>query len=147
MDLVVKSVILYLVIFTVLRITGKRALNQITSFDLVLLLLIAEATDNSIIGDDHSITSTLLVIITLVTLEIVFSLLKQKFPRLDMWMEGTPVVIVDHGKLLKDRAQKEIVDESDVLAEARKVHGLDRMEQIEYAILERNGGISIIPKR
>ena len=61
-------------------------------------------------------------------------------------IDGTPVVVVEHGRLLRDRADKERIDLNDVLAAARERHGLERLDQIKYAVLERSGGISIIPK-
>ena len=71
--------------------------------------------------------------------------MKSRLPRLDQWLEGVPVVIVEYGRPLTDRLQKSRVDVSDVLSAARQLHGLERMEQIKYAVLERSGHISIIP--
>lgn len=146
MDLIIRATVLYLFVLFILQVTGKRTLNEITTFDFVLLLIISEAVDNSIIGPDQSLTSTILVIITLIVLEIILSFLKQKFKTLDVWLEGAPLIIAENGKIIKKRANKEKIDEEDVLSAARLIHGLERMEQIKYAILEKNGGISIIPK-
>ncbi len=146
MDLIIRATVLYLFVLFILQATGKRTLNEITTFDFVLLLIISEAVDNSIIGPDQSLTSTILVIITLIVLEIILSFLKQKFKTLDVWLEGAPLIIAENGKIIKKRANKEKIDEEDVLSAARLIHGLERMEQIKYAILEKNGGISIIPK-
>ena len=117
-----------------------------TNFDLVLLLIISEATQNAIIGNDYSVTNGLLVILTLVGIDIGLSLLKQRFPQVERHLEGLPLVLVDRGRPLKDLMDMARVDEQDILSSARQNHGLERMEQIKYAVLETNGGISIIPK-
>lgn len=119
---------------------------ELSTFDFVLLLVVAEATDNSIIAQDHSVTSTVVVITTFVFLEIILSFLKQKSKTIDKWLEGTPIVVVKNGKLIKERADKEKIDEGDVMQQARKLQGIERMDQIKYAIMEKSGGITIIPK-
>lgn len=146
MDLVLRAAFIYFFVLLVLRLSGKRTLGQLGTFDFVLLMLMAESTDNSIIGQDSAITSTVVVILTFIVLEIFMSVLKQRVPATDKWLEGVPLVIVENGKFIKDTADKERVDEGDVLQAARQSHGLERMEQIKYAILEKTGGISVIPK-
>ncbi|HEX7080193.1 MAG TPA: YetF domain-containing protein [Gammaproteobacteria bacterium] len=146
MDTFLSAVTIYLFLLVVFRIGGKRTLGQTTTFDFVLLLIIAETTQQALLGDDFSVTNAFLLIITLVLLDITLSLLKRKWPKLDRLVEGVPMVIVEHGKPLADRMHKARVDESDVLNAARELQGLKRMDEIEYAVLERNGGISIVPK-
>lgn len=89
----------------------------------------------------------MLLIITLVGIDIGLSLLKEKLPLLDKWMEGVPMVIVEDGKPLRERMRGARVDESDVLVAARERQGLERMDQIKFAVLERTGQISIVPKK
>jgi uncharacterized membrane protein YcaP (DUF421 family) len=72
--------------------------------------------------------------------------IKNKSKWFEVASEGAPLVIVDHGKPLKNRMEKSKVDEQDVLEAAREIHGLERMNQIKYAVLERDGKISIIPE-
>lgn len=72
---------------------------------------------------------------------------KQRSPQLEKLVEGVPLVIVENGKPLKERMHKARVDESHILVAARTLQGLERMDQIKYAVLERSGGISIIPKQ
>jgi uncharacterized membrane protein YcaP (DUF421 family) len=146
MGSVLRAVVVYVVLFLIFRVAGRRTLSQITTFDFVLLLIVSEATQNAMIGDDYSITNAMLVVTTLVGLDIALSLWKRRFPSLDKFLDGVPLIIVEDGKPLKDRMAKARVDESDVLTAARELQGLERMEQIKYAVLERSGGISIIPK-
>jgi uncharacterized membrane protein YcaP (DUF421 family) len=71
--------------------------------------------------------------------------LKQRFPTLEQWLEGTPLVIIENGKVLRDRMDKTRVEEADILEAARSLRGLERLDQIKYAIVERNGDITIVP--
>ena len=129
-----------------LRLTGKRTLAQITTFDFVLLLIISEATQQALIGEDNSMINGAIVVATLIGLNILMSLLKQRSKWFDRLLDDIPLVIVADGKPLKQRMDKSRVDEEDVLDAAREIHGLERMDQIRHAILERDGKISIIPR-
>jgi len=83
---------------------------------------------------------------TLIGLDIALSLLKQRSPTFELLIDDTPLIIVEDGRPLKERMDKARIDESDILASARELQGLERMDQIKYAVLERSGGVSIIPK-
>jgi uncharacterized membrane protein YcaP (DUF421 family) len=130
----------------IFRVSGKRSMAQITTFDFVLLLIISEATQQALLGDDFSLINAFVVIITLIGLDIALSLLKQRSPTFELLIDDTPLIIVEDGRPLKERMDKARIDESDILASARELQGLERMDQIKYAVLERSGGVSIIPK-
>jgi uncharacterized membrane protein YcaP (DUF421 family) len=87
------------------------------------------------------------LVITLVIIDVGLSLIKQRSHKLDRWLEGTPIVIVDHGRPLRDRMDRARVADDDVLTAARLLHGLERMEDVKYAVVERSGEISIIPRK
>jgi uncharacterized membrane protein YcaP (DUF421 family) len=146
MDSVLRSVAIYAILLIIFRISGKRSLAQITTFDFVLLLVIGEATQQALLGNDFSLINAFMVILTLLGLDIGLSLLKQRSKTLERWMDDTPLVVVEDGRPLKERMDKARIDESDILAAARELQGLERMDQIKYAVLERSGGVSIIPK-
>ena len=146
MESVIRPALVYLFLLLVLRLTGKRTLAQITTFDFVLLLIISEATQQALIGEDNSMINAAIVVATLIGLNILMSLLKQRSKWFDRLLDDIPLVIVADGKPLKQRMDKSRVDEEDVLDAAREVHGLERMDQIRHAILERDGKISIIPR-
>lgn len=147
MDSVFRAAAVYLILLVILRIAGKRTLAQITVFDFILVLIISEATQQALLGDDFSITGAAVVIATLVLLDIALSELKQRSQRVDDVIDDIPVVIVDNGKLLLDRMNRARIDEQDILVAARELHGLERLDQIKYAVLERSGGISIVPNK
>jgi uncharacterized membrane protein YcaP (DUF421 family) len=145
MDAVVRAAVVYILLMAVFRISGKRSLAQITTFDFVLLLVIGEATQQALLGDDVSITNGAIVIVTLVAIDIGLSLVAPRISRLDRILEGTELVIVEDGKWHAERMRKARVSENDVLSSARERHGLERRDQIRYAVIERSGTISIVP--
>ena len=145
MDSVLRSFVIYAFLMLVFRIMGKRSLAQITSFDFVLLLIIGEATQQALLGDDFSIMNACIVIVSLMLIDLGLSLAKEWWPTLDPLLESTSLIIVDHGRLIEDRVRRERVDVNDVLAAARERHGLERLDQIKFAVLEKSGGISIVP--
>jgi uncharacterized membrane protein YcaP (DUF421 family) len=147
MESVARVIAIYIFLLLVFRIAGRRTLAQMTTFDLVLILIISEQTQQAMIVDDSSLTHAFLMILTLVGFDVALSLVKRRFPRVEKWLDGTPTIIVENGQPLKERMEKSRVDESDVLAAARELQGLERMDQIKYAVLERSGDISIIPRR
>ncbi|ENA28715.1 MULTISPECIES: DUF421 domain-containing protein [Pseudomonas] len=146
MDAVLRAAAVYLVVFVIFKIAGRRTLAEITTFDFVLLLIIGEATQQALLGDDFSVTNAALIIVTLVVIDIGLSLVKERSPKLARFIDGMPMIIVENGQVLKARLNKVRLAEEDLLEAARTTHGLERMDQIKYAILEKNGAISIIPK-
>jgi uncharacterized membrane protein YcaP (DUF421 family) len=146
MDAVARGATVYLLLLVIFRVTGRRTLAQMTSFDFILLLIISEATQNAMIGDDYSITNGMLVVLTLVGLDILLSHVKRGSSVAEAWLDGKPTLIVEHGHPRAEIMKRARVDEKDVLAAARESQGLERMDQIKYAVLETSGGISIIPR-
>ncbi len=146
MDSIIRGAVVFIFLLLIFRLSGNRTLAQMTSFDLVLLLIISETTQQALIGEDQSMTNAALLIVTLVGISIILSLLKERMPRLEKWLDGTPMIIVENGKPLKDRMDKARIDEADILEAAREMQGLERSDQIKYAVLERSGRITIIPK-
>jgi uncharacterized membrane protein YcaP (DUF421 family) len=145
MENVLRAFTVYLFMLIVFRISGKRSLSQITTFDLILLLIISECTQQALIGDDFSIVAAVVVIATLVTSDMAFGWLENRWPKLGRVVNSLPVILVDHGKLLEDRTNQEGITKWEILAAGREKHGLERLEQFKYAILERHGGISVVP--
>jgi uncharacterized membrane protein YcaP (DUF421 family) len=146
MEAVIRGAVTYFFLLVIFRVSGKRTLAQITTFDFILLLIVSEATQNALVGNNASMTHAFLVILTLVAIDIALSLLKRRWPTLDRWIEGLPLVIVEKGRPLKENMRHARVDEEDVLTAAREHQGLLTMDQIGLAVLERNGQISIVPE-
>lgn len=146
MDSVLRAASVYAFLLVLFRIAGKRTLSEMTTFDFVLLLIVAEATQQGLLGDDFSLTNAGLVITTLLGLDVAASLVKQRSKRFDRLMDGVPVVLVDDGRLLTEHMDRNRVALDDILAAARSSQGVGRLDDIRYAVLERSGGISIIPR-
>ena len=145
MESVIRGLLVYFFLLLIFRISGKRTLAENTNFDLVLLLIISETTQQAMVDNDHSVTNGFLLIVTLIGASVGLSLLKLRLPGLEKWLDGSPLVLMQDGKVLKDRMNKVRVDEADILEAARSLHGLERLDQIKYAIIERSGAITIVP--
>jgi uncharacterized membrane protein YcaP (DUF421 family) len=146
MDTVLRATFVYFMLLLIFRIAGKRTLSHITTFDLVLTLIISEAIQNALTDDDHSMTGGFLLVITLVGLNILFSLLKMRSRRFERWIEGVPTVIFEKGQRHEDRMAAERVDDADILEAARETQGISRIDQIQYVVVEKDGNVTVIPK-
>ena len=146
MDSVLRAVIVYFLLLGVLRLSGKRSLAENSTFDFVLLLLISETAQQWLLGEDFSFTNAVILILTLAGLNIVFSLLKQRFRTVAKLVDGVPMLLVENGNPLKEPMKRARIEVSDVLSAARELQGLERMDQIKYAVLETSGVITVIPK-
>ena len=145
MNPVIRGLAVYLFVYIIFRILGKRSLSEITTFDFVLLLIISETTTDALIGEDYSLMACFIMLSTLVGVDLLLTLTKTKWKWFEKISDGAPLIIVDKGVPLKKRMEKTKVDEEDVLEAARILHGLEKMEQVKYAVLEKDGTISIIP--
>jgi len=146
MDSVLRAAFIYFFLLIVFRIAGRRTLSEMTTFDFVLLLIIGEATEPVLLGDDPSVIHAAIVIITLLLLNIAMSLVKERFKFMEKLMDGVPTIIVEHGRLMQERMDRARVSRDDVMEAARRMHGIERLEQIKYAIVEVSGGITIVPQ-
>lgn len=147
MDSVIRGLAIYFFLLIIFRVSGKRTLTQITTFDLALLLIISETTQQAMIDSDNSIINGLILITTLVGASIGLSFIKEKMPRLEKWIDGLPLIIMKDGKPDEERLKKSRVDEKDIMYAARQQHGLKTLDEVDYAVLEKSGEISIIPKK
>ena len=146
MESVIRGLLVYLFLLIVFRFSGKRTLSETSSFDLVLLLIISETTQQAMVDNDHSMTNAALLILTLVGAAVLLSVIKQWSPTVDRWIDGVAVVLIKEGKLEHQRMNRERVDENDILEAAREQQGLESIDQIKFAVLERGGKITVVPK-
>ncbi|WP_312947067.1 YetF domain-containing protein [Superficieibacter sp.] len=144
MDMIIRAVAIYLVLLVVFKIAGRRTLLQMTSFDLILLLIISEATQQALLGNDFSVTGAALTIITLIVVDMLFSMIKKYISGAESMIDGTPVILVENGELLRDKMRLADISCDDIMASARNNQGVYKLSDIKFAILERNGHISII---
>jgi uncharacterized membrane protein YcaP (DUF421 family) len=146
MESVLRGAATYLFVWVIFRLAGKRTLAQITTFDAVLLLIISETTQAGLIDDNNSLTNSILLIMTMLGIDVALSHVKQLFPALERVMDGVPLVILDSNGIKQDYMDKERVNKEDILHAARDLQGLANIDEIEYAVLEQTGDITIVPK-
>ena len=146
MDSVIRAVIVYLVMLILFRISGKRTLSDVSTFDLVLTLIISEALQQAMIDNDNSMTNAFLLVVVFIGSDILISLAKQKSSLIAKLVEGTPVILIEQDTTHRKYMERERVDESEIMQAARKDHGVQRMDQIAYAVVEASGEISVVPK-
>ncbi len=147
MDSILRAAAVYFFLLLIFRVAGKRTLAEVTTFDAVLLLIFSEAIHQALIDGDQSMTNAILIVITLLGLDIAISLVTMRPSKMDKALNDVPLVIVQHGRPLEERMRKARVTPGDVLERGREVWGIRVMEQVDYAIVERTGSISIIPRQ
>lgn len=145
MDSVIKAVIVFFVLWGIIRVSGRRTLGEMTSFDFVLFMIIGGSTQRAITGQDYSLTNALLLVATFVALDIGLSVVELKSPVLRRILNAAPMMLVENGYLMTRRMRRARVTEDNILEAARRLHGLERIEQIKFAILEATGEITIVP--
>lgn len=142
--IVLRTVAVYAAILLGLRLAGKREIGQMAPFDLVVLLLIANAVQNAMVGPDTSLVGGLLAAAVLLVLDRLIAYLSLRLPWLRRTVEGTPTLLVLHGRALAANLRREGLDDRALQAALRE-HGLTELRQVEMAVLEIDGSISIVP--
>ncbi len=140
-----KTVVIYLFLVVGLRLLGKRELGQMSVYDLVLIVLIANSVQNAMLGSDNTLFGGLVAALTLLLINRALTALLLRRPNIRHWMLGDPVLIVRDGKLLQDVMRREGLTREHLLAAMRE-HGIGDLEQVQMAVLEVDGAISIVPK-
>lgn len=143
MDAVLRGLAIYLVLLLLFRLAGKRSLRQATNSDLLLLLFVGEVTQQALVSREFSLRIVVAIIIVLFALSRVLDFMSTRSKR---DQGDRPLVLVDNGEALHDRMGQARLTPEDIMFEARESHGLQRMEQIEYAVLGKSGSIAIIPR-
>lgn len=146
MDSVIRGLAVYVVLLIVARLSGRRTLAQATPFDVVLLLIIAETTQQALLGDDFSITNAVVLIVTLFGADVSLACLKGRSARLALWLDGAPTVLISRGRIDAAAFRRARVSVADVLEAARMQHGVASLARIDAAVQETSGGTSIILK-
>lgn len=143
-DIVVRSAVVYLAIIIGLRIAGKRHLGQLTIPDFVLILLISNAVQNAMVGNDSSLSGGLLAAGTLLVLNIAVSYFIFRSKTVKHALEGSPVLLVYNGAVAREHLEKQEITEEELLGVVRE-HGLKSLAEVYTAVLELDGTISVVP--
>jgi uncharacterized membrane protein YcaP (DUF421 family) len=143
-EVAVRVALVYLFLVVVLRISGKREVGQMSILELIVVLLISDAVQNSMVGENSSVWGGMVAVLTLLGLDYGLSVLTRRSRRLRVAIEGEPRLLVRDGRLLTKALREEGVDAEDVRAAVRQ-EGLARIEDVRIAVLETDGSISVIP--
>lgn len=146
MESVIRGAAIYAVLLLIVRLSGRRTLSQMMPFDLVLILIVAETTQQALLGDDFSLVNAAVLIITLFVIDIGLSYVKRRSGRVERILDGAPILLVSHGEPDHKVLAGARLSADDILEAAREKQGLERMDQIRFAVLETTGEISIIPE-
>ena len=145
MGAIFRAVFGYCFLVFMVRIVGRRPGKQLTPFEFILIFFIGGVTLTPLVGDDRSISNALLSIMAIGVTHYFIAWLKQVSPRFGRIVDGTPLVLLEKDRWRTETMGKMAIQDDDVMAMARD-QGLKTLDQIEYAFLERNGEISIVPK-
>ena len=145
MDAVLRATAVYLGLLLLFRLSGKRSLSQVTTFDFVVLLIVGEASQQALLGEDFSVVHAGLVIATLLVLDRGSDYLSYRFGWFKRVTDGVPVVLVSDGRPIDTVLGKYHLQAQDVVDAGREKHGVERIEQVRWAVLEPSGGISVVP--
>ncbi len=145
LEIVLRTAIIYAAVLVGLRLTGKREVGQMTPFDLVLLILIANAVQNAMTGPDNSVTGGLVAAGTLLLLNYILSKVVFRNRHLRRMVEGTPTILVKDGLLILRNLEYEHITQ-DELGQALREHGVPTPEDVGLAVLEIDGSISVLRK-
>ena len=146
MEPVLRAIGCYLLLLFIVRLSGKRGLAQVTIFDLILLLLISQTVGQALIGNDSSLTTAAVITITLVVMNRANDAAAHRWADMSHVLEDAPLVLIEDGFVHEDRMSRMKIRLDDILESGRLDEGVERLDQIKHAILERSGAISIIPK-
>jgi len=144
-EIVLRAGIVYVALLIGLRLGGKRELGQMTPFDLVVVLLIANAVQNAMVGSDTSVVGGLIAAAALLVANATLARFRHRIPWLRKVAEGDPVVLMSDGILVDSHLAREGIDAAE-LEQAAREHGLDGLSEVELAVLEIDGTISIVPQ-
>ncbi|HYY22245.1 MAG TPA: YetF domain-containing protein [Thermoleophilaceae bacterium] len=144
MDIALRALFLFFVIFVVLRAVGRRELSRLEPFDFVLLIVLGDAVQQGLTQDDYSVTGAVIVVATIAIVQVGVAYAGYRFGGLKTLLRGQPVVLVDDGKLVEANLKRERIRPDEVAEEARKQQ-IASIEQIRWALLEPSGDISVIP--
>jgi len=143
-NIILRTAAVYAVVLVGLRLSGKREIGQITVFDLVVLLLLANAVQNAMVGPDTSLAGGLVAALVLLALNAVVVRASLRWPQFRRALEGHPTILVLHGRPIRSHLRSEGVDE-ETLERTIREHGIEHLHDVEIAVLEVDGSISVVP--
>jgi uncharacterized membrane protein YcaP (DUF421 family) len=145
-EFIARAIVVYIFLLVILRVTGKRQVGQLAPFDLVLLLVLSNALQNSMNGGDNTVTGGVISAVTLVAVNWLVGYATYRSKKIGRFVEGRPQVIVHNGHVYRDVMQNERLTQ-DELDAAIRLAGCASIHDVHFAILENNGQISVRARR
>jgi len=145
MDIVIRATIIFLILFVLLRLIGKRELSEMTPFDLLMLIVLGDLIQQGVTHNDFSMTGAVLAIATFSFWGLVLNAVTYKWKRAENVLDGRPSVLVQHGQVIREGLADNRLTIAEVESEMR-LAGIAHVQDVEWAVLEANGKISFIPK-
>lgn len=145
MDIVLRSLVAFALLFLLLRVLGRRELSSMEPFDVILLVVIGDLVQQGVTQSDMSLTGSMLAIGTFSILTVLASWLAYRFRRLSPVLDAEPLIILQDGKLIEHNLKHERLTENEVAAAARQQQ-IASLDDVAWAVLEGNGRISFIPR-
>ena len=143
MDIVLRGIVVFIFLFVLVRVMGRRELSSLEPFDLILLIILGDAVQQGLTQDDYSLTGAMLAVGTIAILQVGTSFLNFHVPRLRPILDGEPIVIVQDGKEIARNMRRERLT-SDDLAEAARKQNIASLDDVAWAVMETSGEISFI---
>jgi uncharacterized membrane protein YcaP (DUF421 family) len=141
-ELVARAVIIYVFLLVILRMTGRRQVGQLAPFDLVLLLVLSNGVQNAINAGDNSLTAGIVLSVTLIALNVTMANVTWRWRKLEALIEGKPRLLIHNGKMVQQGLAKERITRHEMMAALRDA-GVSKIEEVQTAVLETNGHISV----
>jgi uncharacterized membrane protein YcaP (DUF421 family) len=143
MDLVLRALAIYVIVFVFTRIVGRRELSSLQPFDLILLVVIGDLVQQGVTQNDLSATGVLIILSTIGLAQVATSYLSYRFRRLRPLLQGEPIVLVENGRVIEANLRRERLSTDDLAEQARR-SDIESLDQVRWAVLETNGEVSFI---
>ena len=145
MDIVLRGVFVFVFLYVLMRMIGRRELSSLEPFDLILLIVLGDAVQQGLTQDDYSLTGAFLAIGTIAIMQVMVSYANFRFPKLRPVLDGEPIVVVQDGKPIEKNLKRERVTIEDLAAAARQ-QNIAKIADVQWAVMETSGAISFIKK-
>ena len=145
MDIVTRATELFLFVFLVTRLIGRRELASLEPFDLILLVVVGDLIQQGITQSDMSVVGAVLATGTFAVLVLAVSYVGFRFPRLQPLLDPQPLIVVQDGEVIEKNLRKERMTFDELLAEARQQQ-IASLDEVRWGVLESNGKVSFVKK-
>ena len=145
MDIVLRATVIFIALYLLVRLMGKRELGQMTPFELIVLVVIGDLIQQGVTQNDFSLTGAIIAISTIAFLALLMSWASYLWPSAERALEGEPRVIVRDGEVLEANLRRNRLTRSEIESEMR-LAGIARLREVAWAILEPRGKISFIKR-